>query len=362
MMNLLDHTNEGWNSVAVIDTAAIIHNLEYLRVNSGDVRLQMAVVKANAYGHGAVGVAKSVNEHVEWFGVSSVLEGVELRNSGISKPIMVFGTPFTESAHFYQDFDLVAVVSQLQHFEVLLSGTSYHIKFDTGMGRIGFRKEELNQVLSNVDVFKDLKLGGIMTHFASAEETNTQVFDAQLKDFDLIQSAFDKSILRHVANSAASLHQSGIGFDMIRSGVAMYGFDPRGSYNLALKPAFNWISRLVQVRFMKKGEGVSYSHSFHMPEDGYIGVIPVGYADGLPRRLRNRLRLKIGDETFPMVGNVTMDQIMIYLGPEPRKSGSEVLIMGGTENQSVYRWAELMGTIPYEVTSIIGNRVKRVYI
>src|SRR5690606_34012268 len=117
----------------------------------------------------------------------------------------------------------------------------------------------------------------------SAEETNTQVFDEQLKNFDQIQSAFDKSILRHVANSAASLHQSGIGFDMIRSGVAMYGFDPRGSYNLALKPAFNWISRLAQVRFMKKGEGVSYSHSFHMPEDGYIGVIPVGYADGLPR-------------------------------------------------------------------------------
>ena len=361
-MNLLDHTKEGWNSFAIIDTKAIIHNLNYLRKNSGDVRLQMAVVKANAYGHGAVEVAKAVLEQVEWFGVSSVLEGAELRKAGISKPIMVFGTPFLESSHFYRDYDLVAVVSQLHHFELLKSGTTYHIKFDTGMGRLGIRPEELNQVLSNVDAYKKLNLGGIMTHFASAEEIDAQVFNQQMKSFDSIQSSFDKSIMRHVANSAASLHQSEIGFDMIRSGVAMYGFDPRGSYNPALKPALTWMSRLAQVRFMKKGEGVSYSHSFHMPEDGYIGVIPIGYADGLLRRLRNRLCFKIGDKTYPMVGNVTMDQVMVYLGTDRLETGSEVLIMGGTEDQSVYRWAELMGTIPYEVTSIIGTRVKRVYL
>lgn len=360
-MKLLEHSKEGWNSIVIVDTSAIIYNLNYLRKHSGDVLLQMAVVKANAYGHGAVDVAKAVNEQVEWFGVSSVLEGVELRDAGILKPIMVFGTPFRESAHFYSDFDLVAVVSQFHHFELLKSGTSYHLKFDTGMGRIGFRPEELYQVLENVDSYNNLSLGGIMTHFASAEEVDQPVFSEQMQNFDLIGSSFGKSIIRHVANSAASLHQSDIGLDMIRSGVAMYGFDPRGTYNNALKPALSWISRLAQVRFMKKGEGVSYSHSFHMPEDGFIGVIPVGYADGLPRRLRNRLRLKIGDKTYPVVGNITMDQIMVYLGTEPLEAGSEVLIMGGTEDQSVYRWAELMGTIPYEVTSVIGNRVKRVH-
>lgn len=361
-MNLLDFTKDGWNSLAVVNTDAIIHNLNYLRKNSGDVTNQMAVVKANAYGHGSVEVAMAVNDHVEWFGVSSVLEGSELRLNGISKPIMVFGTPYKESNHFYNEFDLTAVISQLHHFEILNPNTKYHIKFDTGMGRLGFKKDELKAVLKKVDTHNHLHLGGIMTHFASAEELETDVFDAQMSLFQTIEQAFDRSILRHVANSAASLHQTGIGFDMIRSGVAMYGFDPRGSYNPALKPALTWISRLGQVRFMKRGEGVSYSHSFHMPQDGYIGVIPVGYADGLPRRLRNRLRVRIGEKTYPVVGNITMDQIMVYLGAEPLEMGLDVIIMGETGEQSVYRWAELMGTIPYEVTSMIGNRVKRVHI
>lgn len=360
--NLINYFRAGWNSVAIVDTSAILHNLRTLKALSGGEDLkQMAVVKANAYGHGAVEVAVAVRDQVNWFGVSSVREGMELRQAGIMKPIMVFGTPFAESARFYNEYGLTAVLSQLHHFDTLIPGTPYHIKFDTGMGRVGFRAEQLPEILNAVESHKDIHIGGVMTHFASAEESDTRVFDDQLALFNAIRKSFGSELTIHAANSAASLHQHGVGFDMIRSGVAMYGFDPRGNYNNALKPAMEWYSRLAQVRFMKKSEGVSYSHSFHLPEDGYIGVIPVGYADGLPRRLRNRLTIKIGDKVYSQVGNVTMDQIMVYLGQDQPDASEPVLLMGGTAEHSVYRWAELLETIPYEVTSVIGNRVKRVF-
>jgi alanine racemase len=200
-----------------------------------------------------------------------------------------------------------------------------------------------------------------MTHFASAEDVDTTVFDMQNVLFnELIKRFGPNNLLIHAANSAASLHRANVGYDMIRSGVAMYGFDPTGEYNPILKPALEWISRLAQVRFLRKGQGISYSHSFHLPHDGWVGVIPVGYADGLPRRLRNRMYVSINGERYPQVGNITMDQIMIWLDQDQLPVDSQVLLMGGTNDFSVYRWAQLMGTIPYEITTAIGNRVIRV--
>ena len=360
-MNLKTHYTNGWNSLACIDIQAIIHNLNVLKLRSGGDRLkQMAVVKANAYGHGSKEVAIGVRDEVDWFGVATVQEGADLRNAGIMKPIMVFGSPYPESVHYYPEYGLTAVVSAMNHFDRLLPGTKYHIKFDTGMGRLGILPDQIDNALKSIDSHSNLIFGGVMTHFASAEELDTRVFDSQLAAFNRIKSSFGNDVMFHAANSAASLHQQSIGFDMIRSGVAMYGFDPRGSYNSALKPALEWISRLAQVRFMKKGDGVSYSHSFHLPKDGWVGVIPVGYADGLPRRLRNRMFVTINGKLYPQVGNITMDQIMIWLGDDKLDVDVPVTLMGGTEDTSVYRWADLLGTIPYEVTTSIGNRVKRV--
>jgi alanine racemase len=360
-MNPQAHYTDGWNSMAYIDIKAIIHNLNVLKSRSGgDSLKQMAVVKANAYGHGAIEVALGVRNVVDWFGVANVREGMALRVAGIMKPIMVFGSPFPESSRMYTEYGLTAVVSAPEHFERLIPGTSYHLKFDTGMGRLGILPDQIDSVLKLVDSHSNLLLGGVMTHFASAEELDTSVFDSQLAGFRALLSRFGRDILFHAANSAASLHQHGIGFDMIRSGVAMYGFDPRGSYNQALKPALEWVSRLAQVRFMKKGDGVSYSHSFHLPKDGWVGVVPVGYADGLPRRLRNRLFISINGKHYPQIGNITMDQIMVWLGDDKLDLDLPVSLMGGTDEISVYRWAHLLGTIPYEVTTSIGDRVKRI--
>jgi len=361
-MTIAPYFSEGWNSIARIDIEALKHNLNVLRDKSGGATIkQMAVVKANAYGHGLTEVAIAVHEVVDWFGVATVMEGAALRRVGIMKPIMVFGSPYSESVHFYKEYGLTAVVSSLSHFERLEPGTHYHVKFDTGMGRIGVLQDELEACLLWIDRRSDLILGGLMTHFASAEDVDTTIFDMQNALFnELIKRFGPNNLLIHAANSAASLHRANVGYDMIRSGVAMYGFDPTGEYNPILKPALEWISRLAQVRFLRKGQGISYSHSFHLPHDGWVGVIPVGYADGLPRRLRNRMYVSINGKRYPQVGNITMDQIMIWLDQDQLPVDSQVLLMGGTNDFSVYRWAQLMGTIPYEITTAIGNRVIRV--
>jgi alanine racemase len=352
--------SEGWNSIALIDLEAIKLNLRFLKNRAGANTMQMAVVKANAYGHGAALVSIGVQDDVDWFGVSSVREGLELREQGIMKPIMVFGSPYSDSAQFYTDFGLTAVVSHIDHFDILKPGTKYHIKFDTGMGRIGFRPEQLNEVVSAIQKRNDIRFEGVMTHFATAEHNPSTIFDEQMEKFLRIKKEFSSDVLFHVANSGATIHHEDVGFDLIRSGIAMYGFDPVGSVNPNLKPSMEWISRISQVRFLNKGDGVSYSHSFVMPADGYVGVIPIGYADGLLRKLANRVSVRCNNHEFKQIGNVTMDQIMVHLGLQPPEKDTEVLIMGGTGNQSVYHWAGLLETIPYELTSAIGVRVKRV--
>jgi alanine racemase len=357
---LMEQLSDGWNSVALIDLEAIKSNLKFLKHRAGDSSMQMAVVKANAYGHGAVLVSIGVHDEVDWFGVSSVREGFELRQHGIMKPIMVFGSPHPNNAHFYTDFGLTAVVSHMDHFDILKPGTSYHIKFDTGMGRIGILPESLKQAVSAISKRNDIRFDGIMTHFATAEQNPSPVFDSQMEKFMHIKSEFGGHVMIHAANSGATIHHNEVGFDMIRSGIAMYGFDPSGLINSNLKPAMEWISRLSQIRYLKAGDGISYSHSYIMSKDGYVGVIPIGYADGLLRKLANSISIRCNEVEYRQVGNVTMDQIMIHLGDEIPEKDSEVLIMGGIGNQSVYHWATLLETIPYELTSAIGSRVKRI--
>jgi alanine racemase len=353
---------DGWHSVAEIDLSAIRHNLNTLREMAGKTVMQMAVVKADAYGHGAVPVAHFCSDFIEWFGVYQAREAVALREAGITRPILVFGTPTRETVSLYGKYNLTATISHMDHFDLLPGGCSYHLKFDTGMGRVGFQSFQADEVAGKVVSNRHLIYGGLMTHFATAEDSDTRVFDMQMASFRSIVAKLGNGVLIHAANSAANLHRSDVAFDMLRSGVGMYGFDPTGDWNPALRPAMRWISRMAQVRYMQKGQGVSYSHSWKLPENGWIGVVPVGYADGLNRSLTNRISLSTADRIVRQVGNVTMDQVMVYLGDTPVESGEEVLILGGTEQHSVYEWARLLHTIPYEVTCAIGNRVRRVHL
>lgn len=352
----------GWNSVAEINIDAIRHNLWVLREYADPNIKQMAVIKADAYGHGAAKVGRFIESDVDWIGVYQVREGAELRKKGVEKPILVFGTPTEQNREYYLDFNLTATVSDFAHFSILLPGTSYHIKFDTGMGRVGFLPEMLEDVQKAIESEQLLRYTGLMTHFATSEVPDSSIFESQKRHFERIVAQLGNGVLVHASNSGATMHQSDVAYDMIRNGTAIYGFDPNGVYNPSLKPALTWISKLVQVRKMPKGSGVSYNHTWHMPEDGYVGIIPVGYADGINRRLSNKMKVEINGKEYPQVGNVTMDQIMVYLGSDECNVGDEVLILGGTGACSAYAWADLLGTITYEVTCAIGNRVKRVYI
>jgi alanine racemase len=352
---------KGWNSVAEINVSAIISNLRYLLSRTPSGTMQMAVVKADAYGHGDVNVALAVEPHVDWIAVYQVREGARLRKKGVTKPILVFGTPTIQNAMYYKQFDLTATISRLEHFEVLPNGISYHIKFDSGMGRVGFLPSQSGEVLAAIHRTSRLHYQGLMTHFASAESVDSVIFEKQIAVFNTVVRDLGSGVIVHAANSAASLHQSEVAFDMIRSGTAMYGFDPNGVYNPMLIPAMTWISKVAQVRWLPAGSGVSYNHSWHMPEDGYVAIIPVGYADGFNRLLSNRVKLSVNGTNRPQVGNVTMDQVVVYLGNDAVEPGTEVTILGGSGEQSAFTWADILNTITYEVTCMIGNRVKRVY-
>jgi alanine racemase len=360
--SLLDHFNDGWNSIAEINTAAIRQNLSWLRAQVEPGTLQMAVIKADAYGHGARQTAAYIQDDVDWIGVYQVREGAELRDAGISLPILVFGTPTVASARFYLEYNLVATVSRFEHFDILLPGTSYHIKFDTGMGRVGFLPNELDDVEKEIYNQPHIRYTGLMTHFADSENVGSDIFQKQQAHFARISDKLGQHVTVHASNSGATIHQKDVHFDMIRNGTAIYGFDPNGVVNPALVPALAWKSRVVQLRRLPSGAGVSYSHSWHMPSDGYVAIIPVGYADGINRQLSNRMQVEIGGRLYPQVGNVTMDQIVVYMGEDMVDVGSEVLLLGGTGVTSAYTWADTLKTITYEVTCMIGNRVKRVHI
>lgn len=360
--SLQSYYNEGWNSVAVIDNNAISHNLRYLRSCVEPGTLQMAVIKADAYGHGSVQVAKHICDEVDWIGVYQVREGAELRKAGINLPILVFGTPTVETSRYYLEYQLTATVSRFEHFDLLLPGTSYHIKFDTGMGRVGFLPGDLHAVEAEIHNQPHIRYTGIMTHFANSEVVGSAIFERQKEHFRRIVEVLGEHVTVHASNSGATVHQKDVHFDMIRNGTAIYGFDPNGTFNPELTPALTWKSRIVQVRALPKGAGVSYSHTWFMPEDGNIAIIPVGYADGINRSLSNKMSVSIDGKIYPQVGNITMDQIMVYLGGDSFETGSEVVLLGGTAHTSAYAWADTLGTITYEITCMIGNRVKRVYI
>lgn len=361
-IQMLTFLEEGWSSIAEVNTHAIRENLRWLRSRVDPGILQMAVIKADAYGHGAAEVGIRIQDDIDWIGVYQVREGAELRDSGISLPILVFGTPTAETARFYLEYNLVATVSRFEHFDVLLPGTAYHIKFDTGMGRVGFLPEDVTRVEREIHTQAHIRYTGLMTHFADSEVIGSEIFEVQKEHFSQIVEKLGEHVTVHASNSGATVHQQHVHYDLIRNGTSIYGFDPNGKSNASLTPALAWKSRLVQVRHLPKGAGVSYSHKWHMPTDGFVGIIPVGYADGINRNLSGKMVVEIGGKTYPQVGNITMDQIVVFLGSDDIQVGSEVVLLGGRGDTSAYRWADILGTITYEVTCMIGNRVKRVYI
>lgn len=346
-------------SEATINLNTLSKNLEFLQQKSGNEQV-IAVVKANAYGHGAVSISRHLEDKVSHLAVASVDEGIQLRKAGIEVPILVFGVPSDANAAAYKRYRLIATVSHPAHFDLLPAGTGYHLNFDTGMRRVGFFPAQLEEVLQAVRKHKDLDCRGIYSHYATADDPGSEFVHTQYELFKQIRAQFPSDIPAHMSNSAAVLHYNVDHFDLIRVGIGLLGYAPGKIQPEGLIPALNWKTHAVLIRKINKGDRVSYGGTWEASHSGYLATLPVGYADGIPRALSNRLHVKIGKKMYPVVGNVTMDYCMVFLGDRRIKTGATVHLMG-RHGWPANTWAEKANSITHEILCRLTPRVRRRY-
>jgi alanine racemase len=321
----------------------------------------IAVVKANAYGHGALEVARGLQPVISQFGVASVDEAIELREGGIESPILVFAVPTREMGPAFKEYRLTATVSGIEQFERLKPGTSYQLNIDTGMRRVGITPDLAEECLNRVERHKDLDCCGVYSHFATADEPESETVLLQHRRFLDLRPVFSQlGVPFHMSNTAAVAHYKLDHFDLVRVGIGLSGYTPGRTQWTELKPALEWTTSVAQVRAIRKGEAVSYGHQWHAPTDGYLATLPVGYADGLDRALTNRLEVRISGDWYPVVGTITMDYCLVFLGEKRVEPGSEVILMGDRALRA-NEWAERAGTITHETLCRLTERVRRVY-
>lgn len=350
------------NSVLTIHLDKIENNLKAVEARLRPGVQKMAVVKDEAYGHGMLPVARFLQDKVEWFCVACIEEAVSLRKAGIENPILVFEVPSAKHSPLYPKYDITASISDLEVFERLHPKTKVHLQFDTGMNRLGIAPDRTTEVLNKMKEFSELNYTGIYTHFACADEKDHASVRRQLKMFRDIRAEFPGSLMTHVANSGGIFYYppEEVNFDAVRPGICLYGYAPGDIDVPQLQPAMKWTADLVQVKSIKKGDPVGYGGSWKAPEDGWLGIVPVGYSDGLARGLSNQFKVSINGEMFPQAGTVSMDYIAVYLGETRFNIGEEVTLLDEGELSAKY-WAGLLGTIPYEITTRLSSKIERKY-
>ena len=378
---------------AEIDLTAIAHNVNALkRATHPEARL-MAVVKANAYGHGYREVAaKALECGVEILGVARVDEAVKLRESGFDVPILIFGITPPCHAETLLKYDLTQTVSSLEGAQVLSdiaaqSGKKIrtHLKVDTGMGRLGIqpdgRRYDANRFEIDESAIKEvesivrltgLELEGIYTHFATADSSDKSYADRQFEIFMVFLDALNRSgihfSVRHAANSAGIIDLPDTHLDMVRAGIALYGLYPSAEVDknrIALKPAMALKTRIAHLKKVPAGFKISYGITYETKKPTTIATVSVGYADGYSRLLSSRGNMLVCGRKAPVVGRVCMDQTMLDVGHIPEANLDEEVVVFGTQGDQTItadEVAESSGTINYEVVSSITERVPRVYI
>lgn len=368
-------------SLALTRLDAIAANLAAVRERVGS-RLILAAVKADAYGHGAVPVSRMIQETktADWLGVANVGEGLQLREAGITMPILKLSmTRHPDETDAAVAAGITLTVTDTESIVAAAAAASsvgvvadVHLKVDTGMRRIGCAPDAAVELSQLVDATGSLSLNGIFSHLpvsdnpAGDEFTNNQIalfIDTVAK----VEAARGPVKLKHLANSGAVLAHPSAWLDMVRPGIMLYGAypDPEVPQTVPLQPTLEWSTYLSFVKQVPAGEKVSYGHTWTAPVDTWVGTIPVGYADGYSRLLSNRGRVLVAGRSCPIVGRICMDQTMIDLGPDvDAVVGDEVILVGqrGDEEITTTELAESMGTIPYEVTCLITGRVGREFL
>lgn len=364
------------------------HNVRLFRKIAGSRRKLMAVVKSNAYGHGMEDVARIVVESgVDWLGVYSLQEGMDLRESGFSCPVLVMGyVPLSDLEQAVEN-DLSLGVSSLETLEALgnLSEKStrtprVHLKLETGLNRLGMSARELASAEEILLRHKKITLEGLYTHFANIEDTLQHDFAMlQLFNFEKLARRLAKAgftnVCRHTACTAAAILFPDTHFDMLRVGIGIYGMWPSKETLITslstmeklldLRPVITWKSRVAQIKKVKPGDTIGYGRSHRVTRPGKIAIIPTGYADGYDRRLSNRGHVLIHGEKAPVLGRICMNMFMVDVTHIPHtRPEDEVVLLGRQLDASIAaeQLAELIGTINYEVTTRIGPSLPRVVV
>jgi alanine racemase len=364
------------SSRAITSLAAIENNLRAIRARVGE-RKVLAAVKANAYGHGAVAVAQMIEATLaaDWLGVATVAEGLELRAAGITLPILKLSVARgTEVAQAISAgitlpvIDAISVEEAERAAAAVGQSVNIQLKVDTGMGRIGCHPADAPKLAELVAGSQLLRLSGIFSHMPVADTPSQDEYSqAQIALFAqtcVRTEAVAGPLLKHLANSGAVLAHPASWFDMVRPGIAIYGAypDPDCPQTVPLRPALEWKTQVSFVKRVSAGDSVSYGRTWTATEDSWIATVPVGYGDGYSRLASNRGRVLIGGRSYPIAGRICMDQFMVDLGPHPEVAvGDEVTLIGRDQGEeiSTAEIAQLMGSIPYEVTCLITARVKR---
>jgi alanine racemase len=342
------------------------------------------MVKANAYGHGDAKIAKLLESwEVPSLGVCLIEEGLLLRRLGLKIPILVFRGFDAKGAHALAEYNLIPVVSHVDQLHILIDmkkPVSLHLKFDTGMNRLGFPAEQAEAILKLIEQNPFLKVEGVLTHLYQSEDSLKPNSEShkQLQSFLPLVSVFEKFTDNfHVLNSGAvasklellknkktdsllSLRNWGL-----RPGLLFYGYNPVEQSSFQFKPALTLKSHTSVVRKVKKGEGVSYNHTWIAPEDSTVAVVPIGYADGWHRILSNQAGVLWNGKRAPLVGNICMDYLMVNVTGHEVLSENEVVFLGESSfgsQISVFETAKLAKTIPWEVLTSLGERVPRLYL
>lgn len=376
---------------AEVSLTALCHNFRSIQQYVSPSATVCAVVKADAYGHGAVPCARSLEaEGATWFGVSSVDEGIALRQGGIRGRILLLSGFWRGDEEDIILNDLTPAVWEWWHIELLEDAAArlkgrvsdsvpVHLKLNTGMNRAGMDIKCLSDFLATMKNAERVVLEGVFSHLASAEVLGAPDVDAQLTQFeqavDTMRAAGFNPVYRHIANSAAIATRDNSWNNLVRPGISLYGYylpftsivsgRPDRSFELPVKPVLSWKTRIVSLREVPERQRVGYNGAYVTQSPALIGMIPVGYGDGLSRQLSCRGRVIVRDDYASIAGNVSMDLTLIDVTGIPGVSvGDEVTLLGATGNCEITAWehANFAMTIPYEILCNITKRVPRKYV
>ncbi|MCY6488564.1 MULTISPECIES: alanine racemase [Leptolyngbya] len=368
-----------------IDLAALSHNVQQILSLMSPQTELMAVVKADAYGHGSVTVAQTVLQAgASWLGVATIPEGIELREAGIEAPILVLGATHTADQiraieHWRLQPTLCTPKQALVYSEsVRGSVLPVHIKLDTGMSRLGTSWEQAVEFVQLVKGLPNLSIDSIYSHLATAEDLDPTIRKQQQKRYEAAIRACGYDVAGkhprfHLANSAGTMVDPSLHYDMVRTGLILYGLYPAehlrsGSHlppasRLDLRPVMQVKARVTQVKRIQPGTGVSYGHRFVADRDTTIAVVGIGYADGVPRNLSNKMKVLVRGQQAAQIGSITMDQLMLDVSHIPAlQEGEVVTLLGQDGNEKILAddWANLLGTISWEILCGFKHRLPRV--